>query len=88
MSDIDCGHDADSRANTIDLNRLPDYDPHTGDHYWIVFTSYRVDPATIAPGQQVALGGQNLVQAAGPGCAWCGNPYTPRLATRRCEGPQ
>lgn len=71
------------------VDRIPDYDPRTGNHLWIVTTAHQVDPAqwrsndlTVTP----MLDHENLLSVAGPGCFHCEQHYTPLLATRRCKG--
>lgn len=71
------------------VDRVPDYDPRSGDHLWIVTTAYQVDPEhwrspdpTVTP----MLDHENLLSVAGPGCFYCEQVYTPQLAKRRCKG--
>lgn len=81
-----------STGHTIQVDpvdRIPDYDPRTGNHLWIVTSVYQVDPQqwrsddpTVTP----MLDHENLLSVAGPGCFYCEQVYTPLLATRRCKG--
>jgi hypothetical protein len=71
------------------VDRIPDYDPRSGDHLWVITTAFRVDPArwsspdpTVTP----MLDHENLLSVAGPGCFYCEQVYTSLLATRRCKG--
>lgn len=71
------------------LDRIPDYDPRTGEHLWIVTTAHRVDPEQWRSGDPTAtpmLDHENLLSVAGPGCYYCEQYYSPLLATRRCRG--
>lgn len=66
---------------------IPDFDPRTGDHLWMVVAVYRcADPATVASGQTVHMDAENLLSIEGPGCFHCEQPWTERLAQRRCKG--
>lgn len=71
------------------FDRIPDYDPRTGDHLWVVTTAYRVVPEQWHSGDPTVtpmLDMENLLSVAGPGCFYCEQVYTPLLATRRCKG--
>lgn len=65
-----------------EFDRVPPYDPRSGDHLWTIASMYRWNPGTEHP----HLNPENLLLIAGPGCYYCAEPYTPRLATRRCPG--
>ena len=68
-------------------SRIPDYDPRSGEHLWVVLNLYRVDPTAYAdPTRTPMLDLENLISVEGPGCYHCEQPYTPRLASRRCPG--
>jgi hypothetical protein len=68
-------------------DRVPDYDPRSGDHLWMVLTMYQVDPAAfLDPTRTPILDQKNLLTVQGPGCFHCEQPYTQRLASRRCPG--
>jgi hypothetical protein len=70
-----------------DVDRIPEFDSRTGDHLWIVITSYRVNPALMSdPTHTPMLDTENLVSVTGPGCFYCEQPYSPRLGSRRCKG--
>lgn len=72
---------------SILVDRIPDFDPRTGDHLWMVATVYRVVPQQWTdPTHTPTLDAENLLSMVGPGCYHCGQPYSPRLATRRCAG--
>lgn len=71
----------------VTVDRIPDFDPRTGDHLWCVATMYHVQPAmwtdkAVTP----HLDMENLLTVQGPFCFHCEEPYTRRLATRRCKG--
>lgn len=71
----------------LEIDRIPPFDPRTGDHLWTVVTAYRVEPAGFAdPTATPMLDRENLLSVAGPGCFYCEQPYTPLLASRRCKG--
>ena len=68
-------------------DRVPDFDPRSGDHLWTVVTMYRVDPRLWGdPAHLALLDAENLLSVAGPGCFYCERVYTPTLAARRCPG--
>jgi len=71
-----------------EINRIPAYDPRSGDHLWILPVAYRVDPAKWYDRTAIPiLDGENILFASGtPGCYYCEQLYTPLLATRRCKG--
>jgi hypothetical protein len=69
------------------IDRIPDFDPRTGDHLWSVATMYRVQPATwLDKAVTPHLDMENLLTVQGPFCFYCEQPYSQRLATRRCKG--
>lgn len=63
-------------------DRVPKFDPRAGDHLWIIMSVHRWNPDTETP----MLDMENLLTIQGPGCYHCEQPYTPRLASRRCKG--
>lgn len=68
-------------------DRVPEFDPRSGDHLWVVLTMYRIDPSGFADASRTPmLDTENLLTVQGPGCYFCEEPYTPRLASRRCKG--
>jgi hypothetical protein len=79
------------QATRVDdpVHRIPTYDPRAGNHYWVVITSYNVDPTrwysedpTVLP----LLDTENLVSVTAPGCYHCEQYYTPGMEKRRCPG--
>ena len=66
-------------------DKMPDYDPRTGDHFWFVAATYKVDPQIYLRGES-HLDHESLTSVLGPGCYYCEQYYTPQLATRRCKG--
>lgn len=70
----------------LDVDKVPNYDPRSGNHYWIVGLTFRVDPTTWEPGGSVHFDLENLVLAVGPGCFYCEQNYDKRLVMRRCKG--
>lgn len=69
------------------VDRIPEFDPRTGDHLWNVIAMFRINPAAAAdPTATPMLDGENLLSILGPGCFYCEEVYTPRLALRRCRG--
>lgn len=68
-------------------DRIPDFDPRSGNHLWTVLTLYNVDPETYLAGKSV-LDHENLMNITPPGCYYCEKAYTPLLATRKCTGEE
>jgi hypothetical protein len=66
-------------------HKIPEFDFRTGDHFWIMITSYKVDPVKAMQGEQL-MDHESLVSVAGPCCYYCELPYTKTLASRRCKG--
>lgn len=85
---VDTGH-YEHINNPSDIDRIPPFDPRSGDHYWIVTTAYHVDPSAFTSGNPDVtplLDHETLAVVAGPGCYYCEQSYSQRLATRRCKG--
>lgn len=69
------------------VDRIPDYDPRSGEHFWTLFAMYRVDPMAVSRSTgPVHLDTENLVHLGAMGCYFCEEPYSPRLLHRRCPG--
>lgn len=69
------------------VDRVPVFDPRTGEHLWIMLTVYRVDPLLWTdPVHAPTLDHESLISVTGPGCYYCEQPYGPRVAARRCRG--
>ncbi len=71
------------------IDQIPEFDPRTGDHLWVVCVAYRVDPKQFTsadPSVLPVLDHENRLTITAPGCYYCEELYSPRLATRRCRG--
>ena len=69
------------------VNRLPDFDPRSGAHLWMVSSGYRVVPEQWRDRNHTpTLDHENLLTITVPFCWHCEQGYTPRLASRRCKG--
>lgn len=66
-------------------NKIPEYDPRSGEHLWVAIATWKVNPKNFNAGE-VFLDRENIIGVMGPGCFFCEEPYTPLLATRRCKG--
>lgn len=66
--------------------QIPEFDHRSGEHLWVQLVMFKVDPATWEHGGQVHLDMENLVFVAPTGCFHCEEPYSARLASRRCRG--
>lgn len=65
-------------------DRIPDYDPRSGEHLWMLLTMYKWNPPSA--GKPILLDHENLLSVDGPGCYYCEQQYSQLLATRRCLG--
>lgn len=66
--------------------RIPDYDPRSGDHFWVITGAWRCDPAKSWGADGTLLDHESLVLINPPGCFHCEHLYTAQLASRRCKG--
>jgi hypothetical protein len=66
-----------------EVNRIPDFDPRTGEHLWTMITMYRWGGPQV---EQHTLDQENLLALEGPGCYYCAEPYSDYTAKRRCSG--
>jgi hypothetical protein len=57
-----------------------------GEHLWVMAGTWKVDPAKMQAGAQALMDHESLLGLAGPGCYVCEEPYSARLAHRRCKG--
>lgn len=72
---------------TTTVYRVPDFDPRSAEHLWMVITMYRVRPEQWQDETHTPmLDGENLLSITVPGCYYCEQLWTPLLATRRCKG--
>jgi hypothetical protein len=65
---------------------LPEYDPRSGNHCWIITPVYKINPTKWPADDQVHLDKENLMTIAGPACLFCEQGYSKYLANRRCPG--
>jgi hypothetical protein len=67
---------------TGQVDRIPEFNPRSGDHLWTWAVMYRASPEAETP----MLDTENLLLITGPGCFYCEQVYSKRLAMRRCSG--
>lgn len=67
-----------------ELNKIPDYDPRSGNHFWIMIISYKVDPTKF--NESTLFDHESLVNVAGPVCFYCEEAYRKGMEHRRCKG--
>jgi hypothetical protein len=67
-------------------NTYPVFDPRSGEHLWVVVGMWKCDPEKMTTGGTAILDHENLLNVSVPGCYHCEEPYSPRLAIRRCKG--
>lgn len=65
------------------FDRIPAFDPRSGEHLWTVNGCWRVNPGSDAP---TLLDLENMLLLGGPICWYCEQVYEPRLKHRRCPG--
>lgn len=87
MSDIPTEGNTYSYLTPADFDRVPDYDPRSGAHLWVMAAMFQVNPDKTRSGEVGFLDRENLVLITGPGCFYCEQVYRPRVAHRRCPGP-
>lgn len=72
------------------FDRYPEYDPRTGDHFWVMALTFRVDPKAMVemtPGVMGPILDHESMTGATPIFCWhCEEAYTARLYHRRCPG--
>lgn len=84
---VDTGAYQHINPSGMDLDRIPDFDPRTGDHFWMVSTGYKVNPELFDDETHTPiLDRENLVTITGAFCFHCEQLYSKRLASRRCKG--
>ena len=69
-------------------DKFPEFDPRSGNHFWIMTGAWKCDPKAILANKEPALlDHENLLGVLGPGCWFCQKEYNPTEAMRRCTGP-
>ena len=68
------------------VDRIPEFDPRSGDHLWVMVATWKCDPEKLVEGQEGLLDHENLLGLGGPGCYFCEKQYSPGMANRRCKG--
>lgn len=82
----------DTYHMTGEVDRVPPYDPRSGDHFWCIPVMYRVtDPARwyddSQPDESRILDMENIAVVTGVGCFYCERLYRRGMEHRRCPGP-
>lgn len=72
----------------LPFDRLPEYDPKTREHCWIMICVYRFDPAKAEDPSYgpMIFDSANLLSAGKVGCFFCEEGYEKRLTFRPCPG--
>lgn len=79
---ISTGHVVESPG---EVDRIPDYDPRTGAHLWVVAPMFRINAELLDDMTNVPhLDQENLIYISPVFCYWCEQPFARRLLTRRC----
>lgn len=68
-----------------EIDKIPDFNPKTGNHLWLMHAAFQVDPSTWGPHTRPHLNSEALVAIAGPGCFYCEQPYA-LVKHSRCKG--
>lgn len=66
-------------------DKIPEFDYRSGNHFWIMITSFKVDPVKAIAGEQL-MDHESLVNVIGPLCYYCEKAYSSTLLHRRCTG--
>lgn len=74
------------RVDEPHVDKVPEYNPRTREHFWITMVVYRVDPKKIDAGETLILDRSNLVMSGAAGCYHCEQTYEKRLTFRPCPG--
>jgi hypothetical protein len=70
-----------------DLNRIPDYDPVTGEHAWTVSALFGIrDPQAAFSQGSAMLDRENLWGISGVFCYHCEQVWSELLAEAPCDG--
>lgn len=72
-----------SQAVYGEYDRVPEFDPRTGQHLWTMNAAYRWGGPSV---ETHMLDLENLILLVGPGCCHCEQTYSPATALRRCKG--
>jgi hypothetical protein len=67
-------------------DKVPEFDPRTGDHLWAVFGFWKCNPAAMEKGEQLILDHESLLSISPPACYYCERMYSHDLFLRRCKG--
>lgn len=65
---------------------FPEFDPRTGDHFWVHMGMWIAHPERLLRGEQALLDHENLLSVSPPMCFFCQKLHTPLLAKHRCKG--
>lgn len=68
-----------------EVDKIPDFDPRTGNHLWLMHAAFKVDPSTWTGDTKPHLNAESLMALAGPGCFYCEQPYS-LVKHSRCKG--
>lgn len=69
------------------IDKIPDYDPRSGNHLWTMHTMYKCDPEKMFnEKEKTFFDHESLLLVVGPGCYYCEQAYSPQLLHRRCKG--
>lgn len=67
-------------------DKIPDFDPRSGDHLWISTAVYKVNPEKMLTGESSIMDHEVLLAIVGPGCYYCEQVYSPLIARCKCKG--
>ena len=69
------------------VDKIPEFDPRSGAHLWVMIATWKCDPEKLIKQQQEGLlDHENLLALGGPGCYFCEKAYSSALSLRRCKG--
>ena len=66
---------------------IPDYDPRSSEHYWVVASVYNVNPTLWTDDNHTPMLDSESLRYISPAfCYHCEEPFTPHLSALRCAG--
>lgn len=70
------------------IDRVPEYDPRSGEHFWSAIVMFRITDIVKAhqSPEPIFMDRENLVLIGPTGCYHCEKPYVKGMEHRRCPG--
>jgi hypothetical protein len=68
------------------LNRIPPFDPASGEHFWVMPVMYHVGPDAIGEDGRLNCDMHSIALVNAVGCYYCEELCTAGVMRRRCKG--